>query len=180
MDKRTAIISAIRADGLGLEIGPSYNPLLPKRDGYDVRVLDHATREELIAKYETIGLPREQIDAIEEVDYVWRGEPLAELVGPATRFDYIVASHVIEHTTDLVGFLNGCAEILLPNGVLCLVVPDKRFCFDRMRPLSSLGEVMHAHHDAKPVHPAAPFIDTLAYSVYRDGVEPTWTALTSD
>jgi hypothetical protein len=27
--------------GLGLEIGPSYNPLLPKSEGYRVRTADH-------------------------------------------------------------------------------------------------------------------------------------------
>lgn len=174
------VTSLIRGKGLGLEIGASYNPLFPKRAGHVVRTLDHATRDDLIAKYAAIGMPQHQLDAIEDVDYVWRGESLVELVGPDTRFDYIVASHVVEHTTDLVGFVNDCAEILTPEGVLCLVVPDKRFCFDRFRPHSSVGQVLQAHLAPSDTHPVAPFIDTHLYAAHRLGSEPTWTATTTD
>jgi len=43
--------------GLGLEIGPSHNPIAPKKAGFNVEVLDHATGEllmlNIIDRYES-------------------------------------------------------------------------------------------------------------------------------
>jgi hypothetical protein len=49
-----------------LEVGPSYNPLFSKNSGRPVSVLDHATRDELIAKYSND--PGADHTRIEEVD----------------------------------------------------------------------------------------------------------------
>jgi SAM-dependent methyltransferase len=122
----------------GLEIGPSHRPVAAKRDGFHVHILDHLDAAALRAKYATHGV---DIDAIEEVDYVWSGQPLDALVG-RDRFTWIIASHVIEHVPDLVGFLNACEAILAPGGVLSLAVPDKRYCFDCERENSSLGRII--------------------------------------
>lgn len=92
----------------GLELGPSHRPVAAKRDGYNVRVLDHLSQEDLIAKYEKHGV---DLDAIEEVDYIWSGQSYRELVGEDTKFDWIVASHLVEHTPDLIAFLADCAEV---------------------------------------------------------------------
>ena len=35
-------LNSVNTEGLGLEIGPSYNPIAPKSHGYNVRILDHA------------------------------------------------------------------------------------------------------------------------------------------
>lgn len=179
MDKRDAISSMIRQDGLGLEIGPSLNPVVPKQEGHRIKILDHADGDTLIRKYPQHGLPQEQIDRIEDVDFVWSGEPFPDTVGQE-RFDFIVASHVIEHTPDVIAFLNECADILAPGGVVCLVVPDKRFCFDRFRPLSSLGQVVDAHVQPRKEAVFAPLLDGLAYGVNRFGTEVTWSASTTD
>lgn len=133
----------IDRQGLGLEIGPSVNPLAPKRDGFNVRTVDHLDRAGLVAKYQ--GHPGVDVSRIEEVDYVWRGEPYAELTGGRHQFDWIIASHVIEHTPDLIGFLKDCASVLRTGGVLSLVVPDMRDCFDQLRAPSSLASVIDAH-----------------------------------
>ncbi|MGH8191041.1 MAG: hypothetical protein ACREP2_06310 [Rhodanobacteraceae bacterium] len=85
------------------------------------------------------------IDNIEDVDFVWHGEPLPETVGKRDWYDWIIASHVIEHTPDFVGFLVGCQTLLRSTGRLILVVPDKRYCFDHFQSLTSTGEVLDAH-----------------------------------
>jgi SAM-dependent methyltransferase len=126
----------------GLEIGPSHRPIAAKRDGFNVRILDHLDATALRDKYATHGV---DIDAIEEVDYVWSGQPLDELVA-GEQFAWIIASHVIEHVPDLVGFLNACETILAPGGVLSLAVPDKRYCFDCERENSPLGRVIDVAH----------------------------------
>src|SRR5262245_51434967 len=43
------------------------------------------------------------------------------------KYDYIAASHVIEHVPDVIGWLRALHRLLRPSGVVFLVVPDKRF-----------------------------------------------------
>jgi hypothetical protein len=132
------LLEGLSKNQRGLEIGPSFRPLAAKKDGFNVKILDHATAEELAAKYKTHGV---DVSKIEKVDFVWRGERFKKLV-KGEKFDWILASHVIEHTTDLIGFLQDCEAILQKNGELRLVIPDKNFCFDQDRECTSLGRVI--------------------------------------
>jgi hypothetical protein len=88
------LLRGIDRHALGLEIGPSHRPAAAKRDGFNVRILDHLDAPGLRAKYAEHGV---DVAAIEEVDYVWQGESLEDLVG-GERFAWIIASHVIERT----------------------------------------------------------------------------------
>jgi 2-polyprenyl-3-methyl-5-hydroxy-6-metoxy-1,4-benzoquinol methylase len=132
------LLEGLSKNQRGLEIGPSFSPLAAKKDGFNVKILDHATAEELAAKYKTHGV---DISKIETVDFVWKGERFEKLVN-GEKFDWILASHVIEHTTDLIGFLRDCEAILQKNGELRLAIPDKNFCFDHDRECTSLGRVI--------------------------------------
>jgi hypothetical protein len=38
-------------DSPTIEIGPSFSPIIPKRSGFDVKIVDHADRHTLIEKY---------------------------------------------------------------------------------------------------------------------------------
>lgn len=147
--RKDYVLSTIDREGFGIEIGASHDPIAPKRDGYKVEVIDHASREELLAKYATHGL---DLDRIEEVDFVWKGQSYLELTGKPRHYDWIIASHVIEHTPDLIGFLEDCNSILKDDGVLSLVVPDKRYCFDRFRPITGLARVVDAHLAGHTIH----------------------------
>jgi SAM-dependent methyltransferase len=142
-----------------------------KRDGFNVRILDHMDAAGLRAKYADHGV---DIAAIEEVDYVWRGEPLEDLVG-GSRFAWIVASHVIEHVPDFVGFLRSCERMLVPGGLVSLAVPDKRRCFDCERENSSLASII----DAGLSRPTIPSPGTAAeyfLKVRRKGGLIAWNA----
>ncbi len=55
---------------------------------------------------------------------------------------FIVASHVIEHLANPMRFIAQCYESLAPNGVLLLVVPDKRYTFDVTREATSLRHLI--------------------------------------
>jgi SAM-dependent methyltransferase len=155
------------ASGFGLEIGPSYNPLLPKADGYNVETLDHANGTDLRQKYATThGIDPSKI---EDVDHVSDGRPMHEVIGEKGRYDFIVASHVIEHTPDMLGFLQDCEALLKPDGVIVLAVPDIRFCFDRYKPITSIGEIVQAHHEKRTRHTLASLFDHIAYFCEVDG-----------
>lgn len=144
--RHDGLTTRFSTEGLGLEIGPLHNGLTTKAMGYNVRILDRKTEQELREKYD--GHPID-FERIEKVDYIWNGEPYRQLVGD-TRFDWIVASHVIEHVPDLIGFINDCESVLRPNGVLALVIPDLRYCFDALHAPSTLSEAID-RHDAQSV-----------------------------
>jgi hypothetical protein len=162
-------LAGIDRSGLGLEIGPSYSPLVPKRSGARVEIVDHATREELVAKYESYGLPPEKIAQIEPVDHVSTGGSLVEAVGRTGVYDYVVASNVIEHTVDLIGFLQDCEQLLAPAGRLALVVPDMRYCFDLLKPATSIGAVVDAHLLPTRFHTPGSLLEHTAYACTRSG-----------
>ena len=164
--REAKILSGLNKAGLGLEIGGSINPLLRPGTGVDFKTLDHLSRDDLISKYKSN--PDVDLTAISHVDYVWSGEPFSQLVG-AQKFDWIVASHVIEHVPDVVGFLINCQSILTDNGVLSLVVPDKRYQFDCFRPTTGLAWILDAHlrQEIRPSPGAV--IEFGLYGARRDG-----------
>lgn len=168
--RQQKLLRRVDLSGLGLEIGASYSPLLPKSRGHRIETLDHASQEELIAKYASSGVDTSRI---EPVDHVWRGEPLDALIGQTERYDYILASHVIEHTPDLVAFLQQCERLLKPGGVLSLAVPDQRYCFDVLRPVSTPGDVLQAHLERRSRHSAGAVFDHFATIAFREG-QPSW------
>ena len=105
---------------------------------------------------------------IEEVDHVLDGsKTLSEHIGKAGYYDYIVASHVIEHVPDMLGFMKSCEALLRPDGVLLLAVPDKRHCFDVLQPLSTTGVVLQAHLDGHKRPTAGAVFDDRAYNAVR-------------
>lgn len=153
------IRSLFDASGLCLEIGPSYDPLLPRAMGHAVETVDYMDAAGLRAKYATN--PNIDLTKIEEVTHIWRGEPLSQLVGEG-QFDVVVASHVIEHTPDMLGFLRECEKTLTPTGQLVLVVPDRRRCFDFFRPASTTGSVLQAHFEGRTQHSPGSAFDFVA------------------
>lgn len=156
--------------GRGLEIGPGYNPLFPKTQGYTVETVDHAPADELRRKYREMG---QDPSLIEEVDHIWKGGPLDDLVRQPGAYDFIFASHVVEHIPDVLGFINACDRLLNDTGVLVLVVPDKRYCFDVFRPIASTGDIIQAHLDRRERHLPGKIFDHFAYLTVRNGA-PTW------
>lgn len=141
MTRMELLRSFIRREEIGLEIGPSHNPVAPKSAGYNVEVVDHLDQEALKLKYAATG----NADKIEHVNYVWNGGSYSELINKKSYYDYIIASHVIEHTLDFIGFLKDCSDLLKPQGRLVLAVPDKRYCMDVFRPLTGIGKIIDAH-----------------------------------
>lgn len=126
----------------GLEIGPLHNPRVNKSDS-DVKYVDHASRDELIAKYADDEGFDELAPQIVETDFICNGsQTLKECVGAWGPVDYVVAGHVIEHVANPAGWLRQVYEVLKPGGVLSLVIPDKRYCFDARRDESTLAQLV--------------------------------------
>jgi SAM-dependent methyltransferase len=136
----------VRPDLQGVEIGAGYRPTFPRSAGYNILSVDHCPTDELIRKYTAdASVPRELVEQIEPVDIVWTSgsfEDLPELQG---KMDYVAACHVIEHATDVLGFVNGCAKLLRDDGVLLLAIPERHLVLDCCRPPTTVGDVLLAH-----------------------------------
>jgi len=126
---------------IGLEVGALINPIVTPNMG-QIRYIDHATTDELKEKY--AHDPNIDVSKIVNVDYVWGKEGLPELVGQDAPFDYLVASHVVEHVPDFIGWLKEIHAVLKVDGILSLVIPDKRYCFDYHRQLTQVADVVEA------------------------------------
>jgi hypothetical protein len=175
MPTRSEILLApISCDSRIIEIGPSFSPIAPKSQGWNSAVIDHMTREGLIAKY--AGHPGSDVSRIEPVDFVWTAGPLSAAVPSAQHgsFDAFVASHVIEHTPDLIGFLDSAATLLRPDGIIVLAIPDKRYCFDYFQPLTTTGQLLDAHASLRSRHTRRLAFDHFAYAVEDGGLVAWW------
>lgn len=173
MERAPQLLRSLSKNARIIEIGPSFNPLAPKRDGWNTIVVDHASREDLLKKYHD-----QTIDRIEEVDIVWTGGSLADAV-PGDRhgtFDAFIASHVIEHTTDIVTFLKAAETLLKPDGVVILAVPDKRKCFDFYRPLSGTADAITAFLERRDRHTLRTHIDYALNMALKPGGAGAWAA----
>jgi SAM-dependent methyltransferase len=148
-DRREEITRYITPEQVGIEIGPYFAPLAPKRLGYDCLVLDVCDATTLRRRAsKDPNVLREKIRNIEEVDLIGSASDIAELVAARHRlgsFDYIVSSHNFEHLPDPIRFLKGCAEVLRPGGILSMALPDSRACFDYFRPPSTLADILEAY-----------------------------------
>jgi predicted SAM-dependent methyltransferase len=147
LNRNEKILFSINKNGVGIEVGPSHAPVAPKKMGYHVHIIDHACKAELIVKYQN-----EHTENIEDVDFIWSGESYAELTGKTDYYDWLIASHVIEHVPDFIGFLNGCGEVLKNDGVLSLAVPDMRYCFDACRASTGISKIIDAFTAQRKTH----------------------------
>ncbi len=125
----------------GLELGPLNRPILSKAD-YRVRYVDHASTQELRQKYG--GEMSVDVAGVETVDIVWPGGSLAAVAGG--DYGYCLASHVIEHVPNPIGWLGEIAAVLRPGGRINLAVPERTRTFDHRRALSTPAAIVEAHH----------------------------------
>jgi len=159
--------------GFGLEIGPSHAPMFPKSEGFNVETLDYIDAEGLRAKYRDAGV---DLSRIEEIDYVSDGALIHDVIANRHRYDFIFSSHVIEHTTDFVGYLKSCELLLKPGGIAAFAVPDKRYTFDVLQPVTTTGRVLEAHRRGQTRHSPGAVFDFFA-NIGRLRSADTWTRL---
>ncbi|WP_051180552.1 class I SAM-dependent methyltransferase [Caballeronia insecticola] len=153
MDRIAKILNGVTRDQKGIEIGPWFNPVAPKQDGFNCLSLDVYDTETLLSKAsEDKSVSGQQLSQIESVDLVGSSVEIESIVsdrGLLGEIDYIISSHNLEHVPDPIKFLQGCSHVLRRGGVLSMAIPDKRGCFDHFRPHSSLGDWLEAYFDER-------------------------------
>lgn len=154
---------------VGLEIGALDNPT-PLPSALAVEYVDYAPTEALQAHPHEDTVRRSEIV---RVDHVWPGSGSLADVCRRADFQFAIASHVIEHVPNVLGWFQGIHGALRPGGVFNLAIPDCRYTFDIRRKPSTLGEMVEAFlhgythpsvrqvfdhtYDASDVAPGAPW-----------------------
>ncbi len=173
MDRKAQITRFLTPEQKGIEIGPYFRPLMPKKAGNHCLVLDvfdgKTLREKAAADP---NISRELIPDIEDVDLVGSSTEIADLASkePPESFDYVISSHNLEHLPDPIRFLQGCQLILKPGGVVSMAIPDRRVCFDFFRPFSTTADWLDAYFKSqKRPTPAQVFLQNALHSRYLRG-----------
>ena len=136
-----AAVARVYLCGSGIEVGALHRPLRVPPD-VTVRYVDRLSLDELREQYPTLS-NRDLLP----VDIVDDGERLTSV--PDTSQDFVIANHFLEHCEDPLGALLNFLRVLRDGGVLFLTVPDKRYTFDRDRPVTPLPHLI-ADHECGP------------------------------
>ena len=120
-----------------LEIGAFDNPTFMRHEA-NVYYCDYFCKKELVKQY---GKSRpERVNNAVNVDYVTKDINFQRHI--EQKFDLIVANHVLEHTPNMIGWLQNLSLILKENGLLFLSVPHKEYTFDKLRSSTSAWELI--------------------------------------
>jgi SAM-dependent methyltransferase len=136
---RLDFAALVPRDARSLEIGPFYDPLLR---GPNTKYFDRLTQAELVERAAALDAPTK---AVPQIDFV---SPTCDLTIVDETFDYVFSSHCIEHNPDLIGHLQTVERLLVPGGRYFVIVPDKRYCFDHFREVSTIADAIEAHEEA--------------------------------
>lgn len=77
--------------------------------------------------------------------------------------NFVIINHVIEHLFNPVFAISECFRVLKKKGLLFLSVPDKRFTFDKNRPLTSKNQIFERIKRCPPIPLPSDYIDMLRY-----------------
>jgi SAM-dependent methyltransferase len=61
--------------------------------------------------------------------------------------DFVISAHVIEHLLDPIGSIENGLRVIRPDGHYIIAVPDKRYTFDQLRPVTSLDHLLSDWRD---------------------------------
>ena len=140
--RRMRITSSIKFDSSGIEYGPLHRVIMPRDLCPKVRYVDFKPRDQLVRHYAKD--PNVDVSLIPEIDIVTSGRKITEFVDDES-IDFVVASHVLEHVPNFIGWLETNLRLLRPGGRIALAFPDRRFCFDLAKQPTSFHEVVAAY-----------------------------------
>lgn len=132
LDRRT--ISKTYLQGRGIEIGALHQPL-PVGRRARVLYVDRFPVPDLRRHY-----PELAHEELVPVDVVDDGEKLLRF--EAESLDFVIANHMLEHCENPIATLLRFFEVLKPQGLLYLAIPDKRFSFDKDRRVTPLQHLL--------------------------------------
>lgn len=142
-----------------LEIGPYYSPL--RLEGR-VKYMDVLDQKGLMERARKEGADPSRVP---KIDYISRDGSLDMIDGD---FDVVISSHSIEHQPDFITHLNAVSRILRTGGVYALIIPNARYCFDALLPLTKISEIFNAYVEGRKRHSIGSVIEHRALTTHND------------
>ncbi|MEI7188803.1 methyltransferase domain-containing protein [Dickeya dianthicola] len=123
----------------GIEISPLYNPITDKSK-HNVYYTDYTSAEESRKKHAGY-----EHDEIVELDFIWDQKlTLSECIPAGSKFEWAIASHVLEHVPDPIGWMNEILDTLNDRGILSLVLPNADLIGDHLRRKTEVSDLIES------------------------------------
>ena len=146
--------------GDGIELGPGHQPFPLPYPATKVRYVDRWKPDENQELFPELGdgvvFPMPDIVADLNV------EGLSML--PDGSEDFVIASHLLEHLVDPLAQLSEIHRVLRPGGIALVVLPDRRFTFDRARRPTTLEHLIGDHEAGLQIPDDAHIEEFLIYT----------------
>jgi SAM-dependent methyltransferase len=118
--------------GRGLELGPGQIQF-PSPNADEVILVDKLHSKEHIELFPELGPDVYIVEPDFLIDFDTDGLKTLE----ESSFDFVIASHLLEHLAQPFKMLDEIWRVLKPNGVAVIFLPDRRRTFDRKRTCQS-------------------------------------------
>lgn len=80
---------------------------------------------------------------------------------PSNIYDFILSCHCLEHTANPLKALNEWNRVLKKDGVIVLVLPDKNFTFDELRPVTGFEHLREDFESNVDEHDETHFAEVI-------------------
>jgi SAM-dependent methyltransferase len=116
------------------------------KDELKIEYCDYETKEQSQKKF----LHNEKLfNNVQKPDYIVTSDNYASFLDK--KFDVCIANHVIEHTNNVILWLQSISEILSHDGYLFLAIPDKKYTFDKYRQTTQLSHIIADYYNGASV-----------------------------
>lgn len=159
---RSVFVDYVKRSGKVIEIGPFVHPAIT---GPNVVYADYLGTDDLVRRAESAGLA---FSNPPNIKYVLSKNSLGDI---PEKFDAVFSSHCIEHQVDLIQHLKDVRKILSDDGRYFMVIPDKRYCFDRFNNISTIADIIDAHYNDKSNHSLKSVIEHIALITHNDPLQ---------
>ncbi len=133
-----AALARLYIAGSGIEVGALHNPL-PVGPTARVTYVDRIPASEMQKFEDHRDLAIGRIDVIDD------GENLRGFADASQ--DFVIANHVLEHCPNLLLTFENMYRVVRPDGILFFSLPDKRYMFDRDRPVTPLEHLIRDYRE---------------------------------
>ncbi len=127
------IIASLYLNGSGIELGALHRPT-PVDADTEVFYVDRATLPD--HRRIRTNLAHEYLAYSNIID---DGEELYTI--DDNSFDFLIASHFLEHSSDVIKTLKNHVRVIKRGGILVYIIPDKRYTFDKPRKLTKFDHI---------------------------------------
>ncbi len=125
-------------EGSGIELGPGHHPFSLTLPGVEVAFVDRWLPEQSEELFPHLAAEGEFTKPDIVADFnTERLDPV-----PDASQDFVIASHVLEHLAEPIGFIGEIHRVLRPGGTALILLPDRRRTRDSNRPPTSLEHLV--------------------------------------